>query len=135
MPETMKMAKQRRIVARLILDLIQRPAKLHLDTRHFSSRADDLLLMCAITIGQIDGRPMTAAKLADYAGMPRPTVARKLRDFQRAGMVRITNGAAVGVISHVDPEGIEDVIHGMIRDIHKAATSLSNLDTLPIAKK
>ncbi|WP_367949109.1 helix-turn-helix domain-containing protein [Paraburkholderia sp. NMBU_R16] len=43
--------------------------------------------MCAVAIGDLEGRPLTAYKLAQYIGMPRPTVIRKLASMTCAGLV------------------------------------------------
>lgn len=59
-----------------------------LKERRFASNAADVLLLCAVAIGDLEARPMTAYKLADYIGMPRPTVIRKLASLARAGLVR-----------------------------------------------
>lgn len=55
--------------------------------RRFTSNAADVLLICAVAIGDLEARPMTAFKLAQYIGMPRPTVVRKLARMARAGLV------------------------------------------------
>jgi DNA-binding transcriptional ArsR family regulator len=134
MPSRIKLAKQRRVIALLMLELLKLPTQMHLGTGNYGSKCDDVLLMCAILIGQIEKRPMTAGKLADYAGLPRPTVVRKLREFERAGMVEMVNGAAVGVIDHLNPNGIEDTIESLIRSIKRAAVELSKMDSTSIAR-
>ncbi|MCQ8223567.1 helix-turn-helix domain-containing protein [Burkholderia pseudomallei] len=55
--------------------------------RRFASRAGDVLLLVGVAIGDLEARPMTAFKLAQYIGMPRPTVVRKLARMARAGLV------------------------------------------------
>lgn len=135
MPARIKMAKERRIIARLMIDLLKLPAEAHLKTRHYSSRCDDVMLMCAILIGQVERKPMTAAKLADYAGMPRPTVIRKLRQFERAGMVELSDGMPVGVPTHMNPANIEQTIRSLVQSIKRAAAELSKLDNKDIANE
>lgn len=118
-----------------MIDLLKLPAEAHLRTKHYSSRCDDVMLMCAILIGQVERKPMTAAKLADYAGMPRPTVVRKLRQFEQAGMVELLDGMPVGAIEHMNPEGIEETIQALARSIKRAAAELSKMDGDDIANK
>lgn len=53
----------------------------------FGSRTGYLLIAAAVYIGTIEGRPMTAAKIAAFIGMPRPTVIRRLSDLCDHGVV------------------------------------------------
>ncbi|MGL3208667.1 helix-turn-helix domain-containing protein [Bradyrhizobium sp. BR 1433] len=53
----------------------------------FGSHAGDLLIDTAVFIGTVEERPMTATKLANYVGMPRPTVIRRLNILRRRGSV------------------------------------------------
>jgi hypothetical protein len=133
LPSRIKLAKQRHVIARLILDLMKLPVETHMGTNHYASRCDDMILMCAITIGQIEGRLMTAAKLSDYAGLPRPTVVRKLKQFEKAGMVEMKDGAPVGIIDHLNMEGLAPMINAMIQAIHRASAELSKMDSKGIA--
>ncbi|WP_210772682.1 helix-turn-helix domain-containing protein [Ralstonia pseudosolanacearum] len=55
--------------------------------RRFASRAGDVLLLVGVAIGDLEAKPMTAYKLADYVGMPRGTVLRRLAMLRRAGLV------------------------------------------------
>jgi DNA-binding transcriptional ArsR family regulator len=57
------------------------------DQENFGAHAGDLLIRSAVYLGTIEGRPMTAAKLATYVGIPRPTVVRHLRALERRGLV------------------------------------------------
>lgn len=49
-------------------------------------------MIAAVIIGQVEGRPMPAAKLAEYAGMARPSAARRLRELQSSGIVTALDG-------------------------------------------
>jgi hypothetical protein len=53
----------------------------------FGSRANLLLIGIAIYLGTIEGRPLTASKLAAYVGMPRASVIRRLGILCRRGAV------------------------------------------------
>jgi DNA-binding MarR family transcriptional regulator len=53
----------------------------------FGSRTNLLLIGIAIYLGTIEGRPLTASKLAAYVGMPRASVIRRLRTLCRRGAV------------------------------------------------
>lgn len=58
-----------------------------LKQRRFASNAPDALLLAAVAIGDLEGRPMGAYKLSAYVGMPRGTVIRRLAAMMRAGLV------------------------------------------------
>ena len=78
---------------------------------------------------------MTAAKLADYAGMPRPTVVRKLKQFEKRGMIEMVNGIPIGTLEHMNGGGIEQAVDTITRAIHKASRELSKMDNKGIADR
>ena len=45
-------------------------------------RPDRLLVLCAVALGTIEGRPFRVAKLAEYLGMPRTSVLRRLEELE-----------------------------------------------------
>lgn len=55
--------------------------------QRFGTQVGDLLVRAGIYLGTIEAQPMTAAKLAAYVGIPRPTVVRRLRALERRGLV------------------------------------------------
>lgn len=62
----------------------------------FGAEAQDLLLVCGVCVGQAEGRPLTAHKLAQLAGQARPSVVRRLAALEAAGLVRrVDSGAFV----------------------------------------
>lgn len=56
----------------------------------FGSRAALLLIGAAVYISTIEGRPITAKKLAGFVGIPRATVVRRLRTLNRLGVLERT---------------------------------------------
>jgi predicted transcriptional regulator len=46
-----------------------------------------LLIGSAVMVGHAENRPMNATKIAQYVGLPRSTVIRKLNEFLRAGVI------------------------------------------------
>lgn len=58
-----------------------------LGQHRFASHAGDVLLLLGVAIGDLEAKPMTAYKLADYVGMPRGTVLCRLAMLRRAGLV------------------------------------------------
>jgi predicted transcriptional regulator len=46
-----------------------------------------LLIGSAIMVGHAENKPMSATKIAQYIGLPRSTVIRKLNQFLKAGVI------------------------------------------------
>lgn len=107
MPEPIRHARQRALVAVAMLDVLRAFGAAYLGRKRFGTHADELVLLAAVFVGQAEGRPMNASKLAAYAGIPRPTVIRKLKALARRGVLerlddglyalpaRVVNSAAV----------------------------------------
>lgn len=55
--------------------------------RRFGARAADVLILMGVMIGEAEGKPLSAYKLAELVGVPRPTVIRKLAKLKRDGLV------------------------------------------------
>lgn len=123
------------VIARLTISLVRSIASEILDTKRFGTSADDVILCCAIFIGQAERKPMTAAKLAQYAGMPRPTVVRKLRQFARGGIVNVSDSGQVSLAADILSAGTLAVTESNVRTIHRAAGALSKMDTSRIASR
>lgn len=79
--------RQRAILAAAMLDVLRQFGQAYLKTDRFGTRADELALLMAVFIGTAESRPMTAAKIAGYAGVPPPSAVRKLDRLARRGVV------------------------------------------------
>ncbi|PRG37574.1 helix-turn-helix domain-containing protein [Burkholderia multivorans] len=99
-------ARQRALLASTLLDVLRGFGAAYLRTERFGTHADELALLAAVFIGTAEARPMTAGKIAEYAGVARPSAIRKLDQLARRGIVekvgrryvlpvRVANGAAV----------------------------------------
>lgn len=86
MPEIVD-AQSRIVVAKLVIEILREQGATELGAERFGSRSDDLLLRMAILIGQAEGRPMTASNLSGYVGQARPSVVRKLNNWEAAGLI------------------------------------------------
>lgn len=136
MPTRIKLVKQRLAMVKLIVNLMRVTSIEYLGTKKVGSSGDTALLVCAIFIGQAERRPMTANKLAEYIGMPRPTVVRKLRALQNGGMVFLDgDGAATLSLDKLNSPEMVGVIEAAIRAVHKTSAELSKMDSKVIAKK
>ncbi|WP_247394043.1 helix-turn-helix domain-containing protein [Ralstonia pseudosolanacearum] len=77
----------KRIHLHRVLEDMRALSMVLLRERRFASHAGDVLLLIGVAIGDLEAKPMTAYKLADYVGMPRGTVLRRLAMLRRAGLV------------------------------------------------
>lgn len=117
------------IVSRLVIALISKICRDLFNDDKFGTRAGDAVLCCAIFIGLGEGKPMTASKLSEYAGMPRATVIRKLGELERVGLVRLVDKKrAILVGDMVGTEAALEATEVFTRIISNAAFELSELD-------
>lgn len=61
------------------LHLVAFPKK----ARRFGSDLETLIVLSCVFIGDAEGRPMTATKIASHAGLPRATVYRRLEQLMK----------------------------------------------------
>ncbi|WP_168195394.1 helix-turn-helix domain-containing protein [Bradyrhizobium sp. NAS80.1] len=80
-------ARERAIVAAAMLDVIRELGEAYLRTARFGTHADEIALLMAVFIGTAEARPMTASKIAEHAGVPRPSAVRKLDRLAKRGVV------------------------------------------------
>lgn len=125
------------IVAKLVLDIFRTFSEEVFSTPKICRYSDELLLTCGIYVGQHEGRPMTAAKLANYMGMPRPTVVRKVRALEQAGIVSITGQRRHIIMSaHRRADGGAETLRRMDSMVLQAARELlSKMDTKRIDRR
>lgn len=76
------------VITSLWIDLTRRLN--HLEHPHqprFGAHLGDRLITAAIYLGTVEGEPMTASMIARAAGLPRPTVLRRLALLEASGAV------------------------------------------------
>lgn len=126
MPATIEHGQQRAQLAQALLDVMRLFSSAYFQGERFGSRADDLLLYAALFIGQAEGRPLNHSKLADLAGLPRPTVIRKLKSFQARGAVeRVGDGFVLSLSVVNSPEAIQ-AAEAARRSIRKTASAIAD---------
>lgn len=90
--------------------------------------ADSVLIISAVAMGQIEGKPFRASKLAEYIGMPRATLLRRLSDLIEEGWIEATNNGQYLLGSeHLNSPlilGLTDQVRTLILD---AASDLQKL--------
>lgn len=119
-----------RITCSLAVEIFRINTSSARDRTRFGMESSDTLLLASVMIGTIDGRHMTAAKLADYAGIPRPTVVRRLEFLVSLGLVQALPGRRFAIPPQVAlAPSRRDALKATIKAIHAASAALSKLDT------
>lgn len=135
MPMTIKNAEHRKVVLKMTIEIVVALCKAYFDEKRPSDRANDMLICAALIVGQVEGHPLNASKVAGWVGMARPTVIRRLESLERRGIVerigkRFKVRQEVANNERVLSVGIE--ARGLIVD---AAAKLSKLDTKAIERQ
>ena len=80
---------------------------------------DALLVSGVVMIGHAEGKPKNASEIARIVAVPRPTVLRKLDDFQKKGIVE--RRGSKYFITNPTPPGGDDYIDKCMALIRRAA--------------
>lgn len=91
----------------------------------------DCLILFAVVVGYFEQKPLTHSKLADYVGLPRPTVIRRVRrlvkgrylQYERDGTIITPKDRLVG-------DRAIRLAERYARHIRNASASLSKMDTM-----
>jgi hypothetical protein len=124
------------IPARLIIDLMHSVSENFLGESNAAAVSCDIVMLCAaMFVGQDEGFPLNASKLAEYIGMPRPSVIRKLRLLHKRGIVAKSSRLEWRVaVEHSDlRRRVDRTCEVNARLVMRAARDLSKLDTMAIA--
>lgn len=102
-----------------------------------ASSADLVMLCAAVFIGQSEGRLMTAGKIADYIGMPRPSTIRKLQALRKRGVVvrESTGGWRIATERSEIAARVDAAISENARQILRSASILSRMDSVAIERR
>lgn len=125
-----KQVQKRIIVTRLGLDLLRGASANILGEPEFGSAMETQVITMAVALGQLEHRAMSTSKLAEYVGIPRATVTRKLQMLEARGVLeRNRVGAYIFTDSEMKRPQVWAFIDSAARLIHTAAFGLSKLDT------
>lgn len=127
-------AELRLPVVRLAITMIRSATKIYFRSDRYGATADELIICLAIFIGQAEGRPMNAGKLAQYAGVPRPSAIRKLASLEKRGIVSHVDGAYLIPESVINSEVAMTLARRVRRRLIEKATKVSKMDSLAVAR-
>lgn len=134
MAMTIKQVTHRAVTVKMALEIMRLFCAAYFRDNLYGSRASDFIVAGAVFVGQAEGRPLNASKVADFAGMPRPTVVRKLAELEAEGIVA-KNGRTFTIPGELaNSEDAVAAASAAKKQIVDAATKLSKLDTVPVAK-
>lgn len=124
------------VTARLVLDIMRCVSVVFLSEDSAALSYDVSLISVGLFIGQAEGRPMTASKLASYIGMPRPTLIRKLRKMQRDGIAKpALKGWRINTDNPLVQVRLDACKAETLQLLRKATAELSRLDSAAIARQ
>lgn len=87
MPKTIKNGEHRKVVLKMTIEIVVVLCKAYFDEKRPSDRVNDMLICAALIVGQVEGHPLNASKVADWVAMARPTVIRRLESLEKRGIV------------------------------------------------
>lgn len=131
----LKYAQQRMTYSKVILEMLRRLSKVYFDEDNYGAAVPYMTLYAAILIGQVEDRPMNLTKLADYAGMPRGTAVRKLKELE--GMNIVVRDGDKYYLNEPIVNGEEAVINVVKNNDHliTLGIELSKMDSLLVAPR
>jgi DNA-binding IclR family transcriptional regulator len=101
------------------------------NTERFGARLETFFIGLCVAMGDIEGKPLSVAKITGYMGVPRTTVIRRLNQLQKWGLIdrrgrryytrEKTLNSLIGLRSYQQVRHI----------LSKATEELTVLDTLP----
>lgn len=111
--------------------ILKMHAEAYQDTTNIGEAIENSLIIHAVVLGQIEGRPMTASDIAAYIGMPRTTVIHKLSKMPASvGITKHRRGTRVELeISTANSELVLSKIAQACKAIADVYIELSKIDT------
>ena len=127
-----KKARQRLVLCRLMIDMMRTVHGAYAPaSERFGTRLETFFIALCVALGDIDGKPVSIAKIASYVRVPRTTVIRRLNRLQSSGLIdrqgrryyirEKTLNSLIGMRSYEQVRRI----------LSKATQELTVLDTLP----
>lgn len=121
------------VAARSVIDFMKTYVATYAPEEHVSDMALEMIISCAIFIGQTEGRPMTAGDVSAITGIPRTTVVRKINAAERSGRIttaRVGRRLVAYITRAYDPD-VSEQIERTIRTVANRFKSVSESDTSP----
>jgi hypothetical protein len=126
-----KNAPQRLVLCRLMIDIMRTVHSAYAPaSERFGTRLETFFIGLCVALGDIEGKPLSMAKITAYMRVPRTTVIRRLDRLQRRGLID-----RQGRHYYIHEKTLNSFIgmrsYKQVREIlSKATKELSVLDTL-----
>jgi DNA-binding transcriptional ArsR family regulator len=118
--------RERILMGHLLIEMCRRAAGF-VEGRNLGAKLEAMLILIAVSVGHMEGRPFTAHKLAAYLDMPRSSVIRHLEKLKRGGYVA-QRGHTYGLYDDkLNAFGIDDT-RAFIRMIQSMAEQFAQMD-------
>lgn len=130
-------AKQRGAICEAVLMALRAYSMAYFGDDKIGDHCPELIIGCAIMVGQSAGKPLTASDIAGFTGFPRSTVVRHLNKMEAAGRVVFTregNRMPAWIAKPNDPQVISEIVKLFDRAA-KLSTELSKMDDEGLASK
>lgn len=128
---TMVRGEARGLVSKTLIEVLRALTMSIFDTPNLGDRVEEILIVAAIVVGQAEGRLMCASDIANYVGLPRATVIRKLRTVDMArmlGKAKQGNRACYYIKDPNNEKGLVHVRKAMFA-LKQCCEQLSKMDT------
>ena len=124
---TIENPDMRRVMFRFLMDLARSLARGKESPTPV--RVDRLMVLASVALGTIERRPFKAQKLADYTGMARTTVLRRLADLEEEGWIEYdAKGHVLVRPERINGDRVSQVCDRMSTLIHRAHYELLELE-------
>lgn len=131
-----KYAGHRLVIAKMLIEVMRLLTSTYFEVDTFGSMADEVLLCIAVFIGQAEGRPFNAYKLASFVGVPRASVIRKMKQLEKRGAVqRKSSGVYVLPIDALNSREVINTLAPVIQCIVDTGRQLSKMDSVQVVKR
>lgn len=122
-------AQERKIHFRFLMDVMRAIMGAQ---SHDGYSLDSVLVLTAVGLGELEGKPFKASKLAQYLGMPRATVQRRLAEIMADGLIIQTPGGHyISNPERINAPELQQVTDAVTRMILDAARDLASLEPPP----
>ncbi|QKN87939.1 transcriptional regulator [Acinetobacter phage vB_AbaP_Alexa] len=105
------------------------------DDARFGRNIDDIIILLGAGIGEYEGKPMTPSKLAEYIGMPRPTVIRRVSSLMDQGLLKMNDKKQLIYTEKLESGANKVMPKLKMSNVLRNVSFLSKMDTYPIATK
>jgi hypothetical protein len=133
--DALRLADQRALIGSTILDVLRAYSLAHYGTERIGENLEEILIGCALIIGQAEGSPMSASDVSGFLGIPRATVDRKLKTAVAQGRLKPQrDGRRVQyvLVNHSDPQ-ITGQIEKIINRLQLVCQKLSKMGDSSVA--